>query len=93
MSQMSPGLQGGFQTTLEAWNTIKAQEVLVQNAIIGVVVGVCVAFPILIIATHNIITGTLATLIIMIITTSVLGLIPLAGWKLGVSKYILQTDF
>ena len=72
-------------------NTVTLFQELVKNAIIGVIVGVCVAFPILVFATHNIITGSLATLIIVFITTSVMGLIPLAGWKLGVS--ISRTAF
>ena len=60
-------------------------QTLVRSALIGVGVGLSVAFPILVIATHNIVTGLYATFVIIIITVSVMGLIPLAGWKLGVS--------
>ena len=51
---------------------------------IGVGIGLALACPILILATMNIITGLLATLTITIITVSVVGVIPMAGWKLGV---------
>ena len=63
---------------------------LVSTALIGIVVGVCFALPILIIATQNIITGLLATGVIVCITTSVIGLLPLAGWKLGVRGQNIQ---
>ena len=48
-------------------------------------IGVGVALPILIIATGNVIVGVLATLTIVLVTVSVVGVIPMAGWKLGVS--------
>ena len=57
---------------------------LVATALQGIIVGLCVALPILIIATMNFIGGILATLTLVCITTMVLGLIPLAGWKIGV---------
>lgn len=50
----------------------------------GIAIGICIAWPILTFATHNFIVGALATLVISIITVSVIGVIPLAGWKLGV---------
>ena len=48
-------------------------------------IGVTVALPILIFATQNWIVGLMATGTIVVITVSVIGLIPMAGWKLGVS--------
>ena len=54
------------------------------NAFLGIIVGLCVALPILIIATNNFVTGFLATFTLILITTMVIGLIPMAGWKLGV---------
>ncbi len=56
-----------------------------NSAFIGIVIGICTALPILIIATHNLITGTYATITIVMIVTMVLGVIPMAGWKLGVN--------
>lgn len=60
-------------------------QMLAENAVFGVVLGVGLAFPILVIATKNIITGFLATFTMCCSTVSVIGVIPLAGWKLGVS--------
>ena len=50
----------------------------------GLVVGLGVALPILIFATANIFTGLLATCSIVLSTLSVVAVIPLGGWKLGV---------
>ena len=58
---------------------------LVNSALSGIVIGVCTAWPILIIATHNLLTGTYATITIILIVTMVMGFIPMVGWKLGVS--------
>ena len=58
---------------------------LASNAVSGVVIGLCLAFPVLIIATSNVIVGLMATVTILIITISVCAVIPMAGWKLGVS--------
>jgi len=59
---------------------------LVRSAVVGIIVGIVIALPILIFATHNILIGLYATITIMIIVLSVIGFIPLVGWKLGVSK-------
>ncbi len=60
---------------------------LVWNAFVGIIVGLCIALPILIIATNNFVTGFLATLTLLFIIVMVLGLIPMAGWKLGVRLF------
>lgn len=62
-----------------------------MNAITGIVIGICIALPILIVATMNVIGGTFATLIIAFVTICVLGILPLAGWKLDVSVSISLT--
>ena len=62
---------------------------LVRSALIGIIIGVFTALPILIIATHNVLTGTFATITIILIVTMVMGFIPMVGWKLGVSDLLL----
>ena len=57
---------------------------LVGTAIQGIAVGIALAFVVITLATKNIITGLLATLNIGVVTLSVVGLIPMIGWKLGV---------
>ena len=58
---------------------------LAENAVLGIALGVSLAFPVLVLATCNIINGFLATLTICCVTVCVIGVIPLGGWKLGVS--------
>lgn len=60
-----------------------------RTAIVGIAIGVSMAFPILCISTMNWIVGSLATLYICCTTICVIGVIPLAGWKLGVCLIIL----
>jgi hypothetical protein len=57
----------------------------VFNALFGIVVGIAIALPMLILATMNLIVGLFATLVIVFVTICVLGVVPLAGWKLDVS--------
>lgn len=59
---------------------------LADNALLGILIGVGLAFPILSLSTMNVLIGFLATLSICCTTVCVIGVIPLAGWKLGVSS-------
>lgn len=58
---------------------------LAKNAMYGLIIGVSLALPILIIATRNIITGFLATFSMCCSTVCVVGVITLGGWKFDVS--------
>ena len=49
----------------------------------GIIIGLCLALVILVVATTNLAVGVIATLIIALITCSVLGVINMIGWKLG----------
>ena len=61
---------------------------LAENAVLGITLGVSLAFPVLVVSTCNVINGFLATLTICCVTVCVVGVIPLGGWKLGVGgKY------
>ena len=57
----------------------------------GIIIGLLIAFPILVIATMNVVVGALATLTIGLITLTVLAFIPIAGWKLGVFSLVLNS--
>ena len=61
---------------------------MVLSAMTGIIVGLSCALPILIVATMNVWVGIMATVNIALITTTVLGFIPMMGWKLGVSLNI-----
>jgi len=65
-------------------------QTLTYNAFLGIVVGITIALPVLTVATSNVIGGMFATLIIACITICVLGILPLAGWKLDVRSFILS---
>ena len=64
---------------------------LEKGAWFGITIGIAIAFPVLVIATMNIIVGLIATLLICCVTASVLGIIPLAGWKIDVRRSKDQT--
>ncbi|CAH1792544.1 unnamed protein product [Owenia fusiformis] len=83
MSQMPAHLRDGFQTS-SFWHWLRMQESLVTNALTGIMIGISIAFPILVLATMNILVGLCATLNLVCITVCVVGVIPMAGWKLGV---------
>ncbi|XP_002736516.1 protein dispatched homolog 1-like [Saccoglossus kowalevskii] len=88
MAKMPPSVSNGFQCTCEGsfnlWHWIKVQKTLADSAIKGIIYGIVLAFPVLVIATQNIILGTMATVSIALTTVCVVGVIPMAGWKLGV---------
>lgn len=58
---------------------------MVNSARSGLIIGISLALPILIFTTLNFIIGLIATGCIAMVTVVVVGSIPLAGWKLGVS--------
>ncbi|KAK3093447.1 hypothetical protein FSP39_015842 [Pinctada imbricata] len=83
MSDMPEGVDKGYQLTRYIWHWLYVQETLANNAVLGIIIGVSLAFPILTISTMNIVIGFLATLSMCCTTISVIGVIPTAGWKLG----------
>ncbi|XP_070577306.1 protein dispatched homolog 1-like [Ptychodera flava] len=86
MEKMPPSVSGAFQCTcgyVNLWHWIKVQKTLADSAIKGVILGILLAFPLLTIATSNIILGAMATMSIGLTTGCVIGIIPIAGWKLG----------
>jgi multidrug efflux pump subunit AcrB len=76
------------------WRTLTfalSFQILVQNAFQGIAIGLCLSLIVLIVATTNVYVGLLATIIIAMITSSVLGIITLIGWKLGVLESLNLT--
>lgn len=68
----------------------KFQE-LTNSAIQGVVMSLLFAFPVLAISTDDLLLGGLATITICCATVSVIGMIPLVGWRLGVLESLNLT--
>ncbi|KAI0208212.1 hypothetical protein LSAT2_007121 [Lamellibrachia satsuma] len=93
---MPDTLKGGFQISYEnaednLWHWLTLQKTLLTTALTGLGVGLGIALPILIFATANVITGLLATCSIILSTLSVVAVIPLGGWKLGLMESINLT--
>ncbi|KAI0219169.1 hypothetical protein LSAT2_029224 [Lamellibrachia satsuma] len=94
MLKMPHTLRRGFQCAIgppegdgsikNIWHWVKVQEQLTNSAFIGIIVGLCTALPILLWATMNIIVALLALTTIIFITFSVIAVIPIMHWKLGV---------
>ncbi|XP_076464560.1 protein dispatched homolog 1-like isoform X1 [Babylonia areolata] len=84
LKKMPEEMQSGFQTTRTSWHWLYIQRALAENAVLGVGLGVSLALPVLVLSTGNVINGLLATLSICCVTVCVIGVIPLAGWRLGV---------
>ncbi|XP_033735368.1 uncharacterized protein LOC117323939 [Pecten maximus] len=91
ISKMPTGLKGGFQLTRNIWHWLYVQKEMEKNAVTGIAVGVSLAFPILCLSTMNIIVGGFATLSICCTTICVIGVIPSAGWKLGLLTSLNMT--
>ncbi|CAD5113766.1 DgyrCDS2935 [Dimorphilus gyrociliatus] len=80
-------LKGVWQTAITGqnsiWHWLQVQNKLVGSAVTGIAIGIGLSCPILIVATHNVIVGLLATFTIGCVTVCVIGVLPIAGWKLG----------
>ncbi|KAH3854522.1 hypothetical protein DPMN_097065, partial [Dreissena polymorpha] len=83
MAKMPAEMANGFQVVEQMWHWLIISKMLADNAVWGIVIGVCLAFPILVLATGNLITGSLATFSMCCSTICVVGVVPLGGWKLG----------
>ena len=66
-------------------------QILVNNALVGIVIGLALALVVLTVATTNVIVGAMATLTIAMVTCSVLAIIPIIGWKLGLFESLNLT--
>ncbi|KAI0227713.1 Protein dispatched [Lamellibrachia satsuma] len=94
MRTMPRLLRRGFQCALgppegdgsikNIWHWMKVQAQLTNSAFVGIIVGLCTALPILLWATGNVIVALLSLMTIIFITFSVIAVIPLMHWKLGV---------
>ncbi|XP_069117661.1 protein dispatched homolog 1-like [Argopecten irradians] len=87
ISELPPSLSGGFQCTPEGnnpWHWLKVQKTLVDSALRGIAIGICLAFVVITVATQNIVIGFLATVSIACVTVTIMAIIPMVGWKLGV---------
>lgn len=62
-----------------------------NNATLGIIIGLALTFVVLTFTTANVIVGFLATITIAMVTAGVLGVISLVGWKLGLFESLNLT--
>jgi predicted RND superfamily exporter protein len=68
------------------------ERIFVTNAVQGLVLSIAFASVVLLFATHNILVTLYSVLMITCVISSVLGVMQLIGWNLGVAES-LATDF
>lgn len=61
---------------------------MVYSAWQGILISLCLALPILVLFIDDLLLGALATLMIAFVSVSIIGIIPLVGWKLGVREKV-----
>jgi len=91
---MPPSCNNAFQATPNghnAWHWLKVKKVLASTAVRGILLGLGLAISLLVVMTSNWLVGLLCGAIISCITVGVVGVIPLAGWKLGVLESLNLT--
>ncbi|XP_048586326.1 protein dispatched homolog 3 [Nematostella vectensis] len=94
MATFPPTCKNAFQTTPLppfAWHWMKVQRVLVENATRGILISLCLTFPILLLMLGNWAVALLCILTISCITVGVIGFITMFGWKLGVLESLNLT--
>ncbi|EDO46800.1 predicted protein [Nematostella vectensis] len=74
-----------------AWEDFVTKEVLVENATRGILISLCLTFPILLLMLGNWAVALLCILTISCITVGVIGFITMFGWKLGVLESLNLT--
>ncbi|XP_064642213.1 uncharacterized protein LOC135496682 [Lineus longissimus] len=85
-ADLPEGVNHCFLATPEIniYHWLRVQQSLSNQALMGLGLGIALAFPVLVLGTQNIIVGVLATLSISLSTICVVGIISVAGWELGV---------
>ncbi|XP_029214096.1 protein dispatched homolog 1-like isoform X3 [Acropora millepora] len=94
VKKMPLSCKNAFQATPNghnAWHWLKVKKVLASTAVRGILLGLGSAISLLVVMTSNWIVGLLCGAIIACITVGVVGVIPLAGWKLGVLESLNLT--
>lgn len=78
-------------TTVGKWKFMHTQKIYVQYALGGIACAIALAYVVLMIATNNIITSSLAIATICSVCICVLGSMVFAGWELGNIESICLT--
>ncbi|XP_064621245.1 protein dispatched homolog 1-like [Lineus longissimus] len=76
-------LQGGFLTVV-GWSLLTTIQDIMHHAFTGLGIGTAISFVTVLMGTRNIIVSLLSLLTLGSIVICIVGIIPLAGWKLGI---------
>jgi len=82
------GLNKAFQTSGYHWAWLETENEMVRGVIVGIVISLCFAFLVLVFSTLNIMIALYAVLSISVIVTSVIAVMELNSWGLGVIEAI-----
>ncbi|CDW73800.1 resistance-nodulation-cell division superfamily [Stylonychia lemnae] len=86
-------VKGVFQSAYDNWAWIITEKAFFQNAFQGLLISLAFAFVVIIVATQNIIVTLLAVITISCVLSSVIGMIQLIGWKIGISESLAMDFF
>lgn len=81
-------LKSTFQEANFAWGWMPTEKAFVTSALSGIFIAMSFAFMILLVSTRNFIQSVLSITCVIIIVTSVVAIMELKGWQLGVSESI-----
>lgn len=90
--KMQTDLGNTFESAAETWAWMMTEQAFVSNAVQGLILSTVFASVVLLLATHNIFVTFYSVMMITCVICSVMGMIQLIGWKLGVAES-LATDF
>jgi len=82
------GVNNALQTAGQAWQWMISERAFIRNALVGMAISISVALVVLVVSTRNVFVGGLATLTIAGIVATVLGLMQVLGWELGITESI-----
>ncbi len=82
------GVNNALQTAGQAWQWMISERAFIRNALVGMAISISVALIVLILSTRNVFVGGLATITIAGIVATVLGLMQVLGWELGITESI-----
>merc|ERR1712085_11502 len=70
------------------WGWMQSERAFLTSAVNGMACAICFSFVILLIATQNIILALLSIISVAVVIVSVVGIMVMKGWELGVSESI-----
>jgi len=79
---------GGQPRAQNKWINMVLQELYVRMSTVGVVIGISIAFVVLVLSTRNLLAASISVLSIACALVTVIGITVAMGWELGASEAI-----